>query len=166
MISPTGSNAIRNDVWGSGIWGAARRKKDGTSYFHRGIDFICEPNQNIVAPMSGIFSNAYPYSDLSYGGCRINSKGLEIKMFYFKPIHLYLKQQHVNVKAGQVIGQAQDISLRYQDKKRGKMIPHIHLEITGIDPLSILRAAEALTSLCKIVWDNQGYVFYPEKLSD
>lgn len=124
MISSTGKG-IRNDGAGQGHYGAGRGRK-----VHQGMDDICEPGQDVVAPISGkIVRKAYPYSDKSYGGLMIQGPRMAVKLFYFKPASGIVGKQ---VRQGDVIGTAMDITLRYPDDE--DMTPHIHREICSIDP--------------------------------
>lgn len=127
MISPTGK-AIRDfDPFGSGRYGAPRGKR-----VHRGVDFICEPGQEIVCPIGGlsgvvsVVREAKPYADTPYSGLLLKTETIVIKMFYFKP-----KMSLIGdfIAQGDVIGTAQDIAGRYHG-----MTSHIHLEIVGFDP--------------------------------
>ena len=122
MISPTGKR-IRNDEKGFGNYGAPRGGRP-----HKGVDYLCEPGQEIVAPISGKVERiAYPYADKSYSGIVIAGPHIKVKLFYLKPF------VHVGdmVKMKEPIGYAEDISQRYGGLP---MLPHIHLEIVSLDP--------------------------------
>ena len=121
MISPTGKG-IRNDSEGHGAYGASRGGR-----VHRGTDYICEPGQIVVAPISGtVMRVAKPYSNEAYSGLFIQGEKMAVKLFYFTPNVLIGE----GVEMGEPIGTAQDIS-----KLHGPaMVPHIHLEIDSIDP--------------------------------
>ncbi len=122
MISPTGQK-VRSDIKGLGHYGAARGRRT-----HRGTDYICEPGQNIVAPISGTVERiAYPYADKSYGGLVIQGMHCCVKLFYFMPNSGIVGSK---VERGAIIGVAQDISKRHGSD----MIPHIHLQIEHLDP--------------------------------
>ena len=122
MISPTGKG-IRSDPMGDGRYGSSRGNRK-----HRGTDYLCDPGQNIVAPISGIIARvAYPYADKSYSGVIIAGKHMSIKLFYFEPLEDFIGGE---VDQGMAIGFAQDISKRYGSK----MKPHVHLEIISLDP--------------------------------
>lgn len=123
MINPTGGK-IRSDSQGDGHHGAPRGKRT-----HDGTDYECEPGQAVKAPHSGTLTRrAYPYGDkdIRWMGCVIESKAVTTKMFYLKPSHNLIGQ---NIKRGQVIGTAQDISVKYPG-----MTPHIHLRVVNVDP--------------------------------
>lgn len=122
MISPTGKG-IRNDSMGLGTYGVPRGGRS-----HKGTDYLCDPGQKIRSPISGKVKRLVdPYGDRKYSGLVIVGKHMTIKMMYFKP-----KEDLVSttVKAGEVIGIAQDISARYDIR----MKPHIHLQIDSTDP--------------------------------
>ena len=123
---------IRDDSHGSGFYGASR----GT-YDHKGIDLtlLFGPGQDIFAPITGRFDRiAYPYPDdtETMGGV-FSNRDIAIKMFYFKPDESLLRRR---VTMGQVVGVAQDISLKYPG-----MTPHVHLQVGDegeINPLILM----------------------------
>ena len=122
FINPTGYS-IRNDDGGLGHHGAPRGNRK-----HDGIDLICKPNQDILMPVDGIVvRTSLPYkNDPQWQGVYIYNQRIEIKMWYLYPkISLY----HKFLKAGTVIGKAQDISQKYEG-----VTPHIHLRICRVDP--------------------------------
>lgn len=122
MISPTGKALRGLDKYGSGAYGAGRGNR-----IHRGADYLCVSGQDVVSPISGtVIRIARPYRKKGYSGLLIRSPIIEIKLFYFKPLTRIVG---TNVKAGDTIGIAQDISKKYP-----KMIPHIHLQIDSISP--------------------------------
>jgi murein DD-endopeptidase MepM/ murein hydrolase activator NlpD len=125
MINPTGGR-VRIDNAGSGYFRASR----GTRY-HQGVDFECDPAQEVLCPISGkIVRIANPYSgDPNYSGVLVENPRVTIKLFYVKVAQGMIGKE---VKAGEVIGEAQDVTLKY--KGQG-MLPHVHLEIVEIDPL-------------------------------
>lgn len=123
MISPTGINTIRKDLQGSGKYGAPR-----SNHWHKGTDYICVPGNRIVAPISGIVNRiAKPYANSHYSGLVITGVSMCIKMFYLEPDVLLIGKK---VLQGDSVGWAQDISKKYEQG----MTPHIHLEITHINP--------------------------------
>ena len=132
ILNPTGRD-IRSDSAGDGHYGSPRGSR-----LHEGIDFECVPCDGIFMPVTGKLKRvAYPYSDKSYSGVIINSDWCDIKMFYFEPdLDLIGKV----VRQGDIIGKAQDITIRYPDQG---MTPHIHLAITNIskDPELYLKEA-------------------------
>ena len=128
FFNPTGCDKlyIRSDPWGDGHYGAKRTKPDGTIYYHKGVDLICTPGQEIYAPIDAIYERiVYAYPNDIYTGCILRSLKAVIKLLYFTPS---IKVGN-KVKRGQVIGVAQDISKRYSDK----MTPHNHFELMGFD---------------------------------
>lgn len=109
--------SIRIDPMGDGHFMAPRGSR-----LHCGIDIECIPDEHVLSPMNGIFKRiARPYVGLDYSGVLIESKNLWIKMFYFLPDDSLIGKE---LFAGQIIGRAQDISLKHS----GGMLPHIHLE--------------------------------------
>jgi hypothetical protein len=127
IISPTGKG-MRNDAAGNGYYGAKRGKR-----LHMGMDFLCEHSQDVVSPIDGFVERiAYPYAgDRSYKGLVIRGKQVTIKLFYVDPWDWIIG---TDVKQGEVIGMAQDISAKYSSA----MLPHIHLSIVAIDPEILL----------------------------
>ena len=124
--NPTGGG-LREDPAGSGRFGASRGNRK-----HEGYDFLCEPGQLVKAPIPGRLVRAYPYADdLSYMGCRIWGPDFMVKAFYFEP---YDKLINEMVLAGEVIGIAQDISLKYG----GGMLPHIHCGLYKLNPTKLV----------------------------
>ena len=122
VISPTGQK-VRNDVKGMGSYGTSRGDR-----IHEGTDYLCTPGQSVVAPISGKVTRlAYPYNDRSYGGLVIQGSSLAIKLFYIQPNSGIVGRE---VKQGEAIATAQDISERYSIG----MKPHVHLEITSLNP--------------------------------
>jgi hypothetical protein len=136
MISPTGSWKIRKDGWGDGKYNASRINADGLHYAHKGTDLVCDEGQVLVASADVTFKReALPYlNDSRYSGGIFENEWLEYKMLYFDP-SLSVGQK---VKQGQIVGYAQDISLRYpENDKNGKMVPHVHFEVIKINPFML-----------------------------
>ena len=121
FISPTGKG-IRNDSKGLGHHGAPRGHRK-----HDGVDLIVSPGQSILMPVDGIITRvSMPYKDDErWLGALIVNPRIEIKMWYFIPNLLGME-----LKAGTVIGTAQDIGEKYEG-----VTPHIHLRICKIDPM-------------------------------
>ena len=122
LINPTGKG-IRSDSAGDGHWQAMRGGRR-----HKGVDFLCDPGQDVLAPIKGfILRTAHPYGDdLSWKGIVIQGDWCRIKMYYLDPFVRIGRQ----VVQGESIGKAQNISLRYSEGMR----PHIHLEFEEIIP--------------------------------
>lgn len=121
MISPTGKG-IRSDAMGDGHYGASRGTRK-----HEGVDYLCDPNQDIYAPISGVIKRiSYPYADKSYSGVIIEGKHITVQMFYFEPLSDFIGCE---VYQGQTIGFAQDVSKRYNSSMKA----HIHLKIISFD---------------------------------
>ena len=131
IVSPTGQG-IRSDSWGSGKFRALRTKlgADGklVKYEHQGVDFIAHPGQEAFPPIAGkVMREARPHVGELYSGILITNGYLSIKMFYFEPFPEFLRE----IKWADLdtpIGHVQDISARKPEWK-GKMIPHVHVEI-------------------------------------
>lgn len=131
IISPTKNKIRLQDDLGSGLFNAPRGGKEK----HNGLDFLCNPGQEVIAPIDGVIKRkAFPYTDKTYSGLLLENDSLAMKLFYLEPdIGIIGKK----VSQGQRIGIAQDISKRY-NKGKLKMQPHIHLEIERIDPMLLL----------------------------
>jgi hypothetical protein len=124
FTNPTGGK-MRLDSGGLGFFRAPR----GTKY-HKGVDLLCKPGQEVVSPISGkIVRVARPYAgDANYAGCVIENSRVTVKLFYLLPDPSKIGKL---VSAGEVIGTAQDISKKYG----GEMQPHVHVEIVEVDPM-------------------------------
>lgn len=122
MISPTGKSVRGADKFGLGKYGASRGGQK-----HKGTDYICESDQSVYAPISGVVEReARPYPSGEYSGLVIRNNILTIKMFYLEPYYSLIGKK---VEMGQVIGTAQAISGRHSG-----ITEHIHLEVESIDP--------------------------------
>jgi len=143
VISPTQNYEIRYDPLGSGKFRAPR---GNGRRIHLGADFVCEPGQAIVAPISGkVVREARPYEDPEepYLGILISDGILSIKMFYLLPApDLCEKGRMSVVDQGKGIGIAQDITKR-KPEYRG-MIPHIHMEVRLNSAFSLPKWPEGL----------------------
>ena len=118
MISPTGLG-IRVDSEGDGHLGASRGSRR-----HRGTDYLCVKNQDIVAPFDfRIVRVAYPKVDLIMKGIMWEFGKSSGRMYYFIP-HKDLIGK--SVKEGQIIGTAQSVSEYY---KLPDMKDHIHFQV-------------------------------------
>jgi hypothetical protein len=123
MISPSSDNTVRKDSWGDGHYMANRGVRK-----HKGVDFVCAPGSQAVAPVSGIITRevqCYPDDD-EYSGFVIQGDSIALKVLYVK-----LRPGLVgkNVICGNTIGTCQDISKRYGEK----MIPHVHVEVENMN---------------------------------
>ncbi len=122
MKNPTGGK-IRSDSQGDGHYGASRGTRK-----HRGVDYECIPSQIVYAPISGkITRRVQVYKDSKkWVGIEIAGRRMTIKLFYVTtdPIRI-----GTDVKCGEPVGLAQDISERYSPE----MIPHVHCEIVALD---------------------------------
>ncbi len=109
------------DAYGSGKFGASRKRKDGTRYKHQGIDIITKPNDKIKALTDGKFIRKVdPYGNGKFSGFLIEDKQKNLqKIFYVLPMILV----GAVFKKGDIIGTAQDIA------GRKKMTNHYHFEV-------------------------------------
>lgn len=110
------------DKFGSGKFGAQRRKSTGEVYTHQGIDILTFSGQPIKAPFDLSFvriANPYP-NDKTLKGAIWKSNNLEMKIFYLTPI-----TDKKSFKKGEVIGYAQNLNEKYGEGIGN----HIHLEL-------------------------------------
>ena len=132
MISPTGHGIRYSDMHGRGDYGAPRGNKR-----HRGVDFIVSPpGQAVVAPCAGDvirIKNPYanPVNGTFFKGILIRASDYEYTLFYIEPLNEVLRTR---VEKGQLLGYAQDISIKYPG-----MIPHIHMQFDSINPELFIR---------------------------
>ena len=118
MISPTGLG-IRNDVEGSGAYGANRGSRK-----HNGIDYVCKEGQRIVAPFNmQVTRISKPKADSPMSGIAWTAGSSEGRMWYFTPLTEIIGEYVVE---GQLIGYAQSVS---KDYGLPDMTDHIHFQI-------------------------------------
>ena len=99
--------------------------RDGGARRHEGMDFVAAPGEEIQAPIGGIVTRVlYPYAgDRRLTGVEIvDEAGQSAKVFYLSPLSAALGMR---VEAGDVIGFAQDLQVRYGPA----MTNHVHVEI-------------------------------------
>ena len=129
LISPTNKGIRIRDGWGSGLFGAPR----GSSV-HYGLDFLCEPGQSVVAPITpDAFGPSKPYKNSpEYGGIYFANRLYLIELWYVDLFDWVSDPQAV-INQGWEIGIAQDIRekiSRTTGKPFGdKMKPHLHMQI-------------------------------------
>ncbi|MHA1575263.1 MAG: M23 family metallopeptidase [Alphaproteobacteria bacterium] len=113
------------DAYGSGAFGASRKRKDGTRYKHQGIDIISKPNDKIKALTDGKFIRKVdPYGNGKFSGFLIEDKQKNLqKIFYVLPIISI----GTKFKKGKIIGIAQDIA------GNKNMTNHYHFEVRNKD---------------------------------
>lgn len=110
------------DTQGCGHYGASR---DGGTRFHDGIDFIVQEGEPIYSPITGkVFRDSYPYgNDLRWKGTFIGNDKYGIKLWYMTPI----VAAGDTIVEGQIIGYAQDISIKYNG-----ITPHVHMQVMDL----------------------------------
>ena len=78
-------------------------------------------------PFDGcMIREARPYADSDLSGCVLQSKEYTLKVFYIEP---FLHLRGAFLKAGTVIGRAQDVRTKWGSD----MTPHMHVEIVSMD---------------------------------
>jgi hypothetical protein len=121
-VSPTASPAIRNDRMGLGGFGVPRRSDEtGKPFSHRGIDLLAAPGDAIRAPIGGKVIGiglAHPGDKRLQAVAIEGTDGLKHTIVYVSPT----VKAGDTIEPGQVIGSAQDPSIRYG----GGMKPHIY----------------------------------------
>ena len=133
LYALTTANTLRGcDPLGCGSFGAKRGTRK-----HSGVDIKATPGESIYSPISGTITRiAYPYADdLSYKGVEIVNADCKVKIFYMTATVAVGSQ----VKAGQKIGVAQNISAKHG----AAMTNHVHLEMYDkagklIDPTNLI----------------------------
>lgn len=107
------------DSGGCGHFGATRAAHPGVG--HQGRDFLVNPGDPVFAPLSGVVRTLKPYADDNrFDGVEIVGS-ISVKVMYFLPN--VTTGQHVT--AGQLIGYAQDLGIKY-----GSKVPnHLHVEV-------------------------------------
>jgi murein DD-endopeptidase MepM/ murein hydrolase activator NlpD len=112
-------SVIRVDNAGNGNYQSSR-----IGHVHQGIDLICTPGENILAPFAGkVLRQANPYAnDASYKGLEYVSTDGTLKMKLFYVNNFSIGQ---TFKTGEVFAKAQNIALKYG----GGMLPHVHVEL-------------------------------------
>lgn len=130
------THAIRNDAAGQGHFGARRGKRT-----HQGLDLLATAGEPVMAPVAGTFiRSGRPYAnDSRYRLAVIHGGGKEWKLMYVD--QLPTLKPGDRVKAGQVIGTAQDIVAKYGAPMRN----HIHVEVRTIVGDQLLDPAALLT---------------------
>lgn len=122
FANPTGHDTRKTDAYGCGEFGARR---DGGSRRHEGVDFMADPDQPLVAPISGYVTKiglAYP-GDNALKFIEITNPALHYaaRVFYIDP----------QVTLGQAVRLGQPIGVHHtlEQKYPGGMTDHVHLEI-------------------------------------
>lgn len=117
-INPTGGG-VRSDGKGDGHFGAKRGER-----IHLGTDFLAEAGQGVVAPVDSQyrrFVRRVYATDATYTGMELETKEFMLTFFYVSP-----SVNHMDfVKAGDLIGIAQDINAKWGDP----MLNHIHMQL-------------------------------------
>jgi murein DD-endopeptidase MepM/ murein hydrolase activator NlpD len=114
------------DAFGRGHFGASR----GFSRTHQGVDYLAKEGDNVLAPVSGIFSKygfAYPGDSIQrYIEIKSEDNIHVIRVFYC--VVLEGLEVGQTIKEGQIIGRVGNISKKYDTKDR-KMGNHLHIEV-------------------------------------
>lgn len=143
IIDPAGSGRVRVDLMGDGHFDA-RRRSGGKVYGHRGLDTVVVPGQWVVAPVGGLLSRiGICYADDEYRKISIVcDQPWTVEVLYLDPLPCLVG---VPVIQGQVIGRAQDITLRGLYRVGG-MQPHLHTEVRHgimlVDPQTLMEGVK------------------------
>ena len=117
-----GEMVVRCDSRGDGKYLAPRGNR-----LHAGVDYVVTPGEQILMPFDGyMIREARPYADSDLSGCVLQSKDYTLKVFYMEP---FLHLRNAFLKAGTVIGRAQDLRIHWGSD----MTPHIHVEIVSMN---------------------------------
>jgi len=128
IASPTGPMpAVRNDGWGQGRFGTNRGSKQ-----HDGLDLIVTPGQPIFSMITGSvekYEQCYT-GDTRWTGVQIANQLIRVELWYMNARNTVAVDELV--LAGQMVGVAQDISVKYPPTKKipHDMTPHIHVRVT------------------------------------
>ncbi|MGE0044305.1 MAG: M23 family metallopeptidase [Hyphomonadaceae bacterium] len=134
--SPAAGFVRQRDRYGAGAFGAAR---DGGRRRHMGVDYVAAPGDIAHAPLSGQVTRIGPAYNARSGlnFIEINDPDLNLRarIFYVAP-SVSIGDQ---VTAGDPIGAAQDLSVRYP----AGITNHVHVEVLNaqgarIDPTALL----------------------------
>lgn len=124
LLDPAGTYRIRSDGMGDGAFGA-RRRSGGRRYAHRGVDTICTPGDSVRAPMDGGVSRiGWCYAGEDYRLVVLEHGCWECRVLYVEPLEGLMGRR---VRKGEIIGFAQDVTLR-GGYAAGGMLPHLHTE--------------------------------------
>lgn len=127
LLNPTGGK-LRSDSQGSGEFKAPRGARK-----HAGQDYENRPGQPVRAPCTGLLKRKlYIYGDdLRWEGCEIicPERHLIIRLFYMSVDRDLIGGP---ITKGEVIGSAQDISIKYPG-----MTPHVHMAVI-INPMATM----------------------------
>ena len=122
--SPTKDCLLRNeDPRGNGWYGAKRGDNK-----HKGVDVVTEPGQEIFSPITGKFvryGKVYVQTD-DFDLVVLKNDIYHVKLMYVKG---YSFAKGERIKAGDPIGQAQDIAAYWAHPEKQDMTNHLHLEI-------------------------------------
>jgi hypothetical protein len=134
MVPPVENPTVRDDRQGDGRFGATRRRPDGTTYPHEGVDIEVPPGQSVKSPVAGTVegsSDPYPEGHPLHGKFNTvwirTEDGHRVGLRYVAPTDPdgnQLVKPGDKVTPGQVIGSAQN-----RAKEAPGMDNHIHLEI-------------------------------------
>jgi murein DD-endopeptidase MepM/ murein hydrolase activator NlpD len=126
FVNPTGKAARTEDAYGYGRFGASR---DGGVRQHEGVDWIAEPGQPVLAPISGYVTRVgFAYAgdqDLKYVEVTNPALGYVARVFYVDPS----VEVGQTVRLGEPVGTAHSLQAKYP----GGMTDHVHMELAGPD---------------------------------
>lgn len=142
FANPTGGTVRGCDSYGCGHFGAPR----GTSRTHDGADWVSTPGQDVFAPVNGkVVRVSAPYrNDPRYSGVLIESpRGRSVFVWYVSPSNKIIGR---TVAAGDVIGTAQDLTIKYParpPRRPGPITNHVHVRIWDrsgkpVDPTQLI----------------------------
>lgn len=136
------------DAFGAGGFGAPRRKA-GKAYQHKGLDFIAEPGDTIIAPFGAIVEPpGLAYADSNLGSVHLIGLG-DWDGWLLKLLYVAQREGLKHVAPGDPIGLAQAVAAYHEAKTPnvGHMTNHVHLELRGLgvltDPTPYIKVPEA-----------------------
>ncbi len=139
FLSPTRSLSVRgpDPVARSGGAYGASRIQGRTAYKHRGVDLVCDPWSDIVAPEQGFLWRI----GLAYGReYRFHSLVVDLGIYEMKILYSWpIRNTGDQLQRGDALAIVEDLRIRYKE-----VTPHIHVEIRKdgklVDPMPLLES--------------------------
>ncbi|MDJ0922272.1 MAG: M23 family metallopeptidase [Henriciella sp.] len=123
------------DAYGAGGFNASRGSR-----VHQGLDYLFDPGEIVTSPVSGtVLRIGVVYLGTEFKLVEIETKEqLKLRILYVEPS----VESGQSIEAGQLIGRAQNIGLRYPG-----ITPHVHIDAT--DKFGVRVDPRNLRSYCR-----------------
>ncbi|KAG7218007.1 hypothetical protein INR49_020702 [Caranx melampygus] len=113
-----------SDTWGSGHYGAGRRRNGQDSKPHEGVDIVCQDGSDVYAPFDVTLNGRLlvynrPEKAAIDSGINLRGEGLCFKLFYVRP-----DRTSGTVRKGQKIGTMLPMQSVYPG-----ITSHIHIQM-------------------------------------